>query len=170
MEKNGFKIAVVCVGLWREASLSNAVNILNRAKTVSDYQIVFFHGGEEGIHRPENWKIRCARALVDNGADLVVGSHPHVLQPREYYNGAQIVYSLGNFCYGGSRTPQNRTVIYTVKLTVNAQKQVLHTSSEIIPCFVFTGSLNNYRPTIVSDPAIKQRILDFMDNKRSSPI
>lgn len=170
LEKNGFKIAVVCVGLWREASVPYAITLLNRAKQVSDYQIVFFHGGKEGIHRPENWKIRGARAFVDNGADLVIGSHPHVLQPREYYNGAEIVYSLGNFCYGGSRVPQNRTAIYTARLTVNAQKQVLHTSSEIIPCFVYTGKLNNYRPAIVEDAAIKQRILDFMNNKRSSPL
>ena len=45
-------------------------------------------------------------------ADLVVGSHPHVIQPREIYNDKEIVYSLGNFCYGGNRGPENRTIIY----------------------------------------------------------
>ncbi|MBE6750864.1 MAG: CapA family protein [Ruminococcaceae bacterium] len=168
-EKNGFRVAVVCVGLWREASVPLAVNILNRAKQVSDYQIVFFHGGTEKIHLPENEKIRGARALVDNGADLVIGSHPHVLQPREFYNGVEIVYSLGNFCYGGSRVPENRTVIYTARLTVNNQNQLLHKSSELIPCFVYTGRINNYRPVIISDPTTKQRVLDFMDNKRTTP-
>ena len=49
---------------------------------------------------------------MDAGADLVLGNHPHVLQPREIYKDREIIYSLGNFCYGGSRYPQNRTVIY----------------------------------------------------------
>lgn len=168
-QKNGFRIAVVCVGLWRESSVPLAVNILNRAKQLSDYQIVFFHGGTEKIHLPENEKIRGARALADNGADLIIGSHPHVLQPREFYNGVEIVYSLGNFCYGGSRVPENRTVIYTARLTVNSQNQLIHKDSELIPCFVYTGRINNYRPSIITDPTVKQHVLDFMDNKRSSP-
>ena len=51
--------------------------------------------GTEKIHAPEEWKRRAARKLADNGADLVVGGHPHVLQPREVYKGVEIVYSIG---------------------------------------------------------------------------
>lgn len=170
-EKQGFKIAVVCVGLWAASSANAALPYLNTAKENSDYQIIMFHGGTEKIHAPEEWKRQAARKLVDNGADLVVGSHPHVLQPREVYNGVEIVYSLGNFCYGGSRYPENRTVIYQMELEVDNNKQVVKSTSSIIPCFVHTGgSTSNFQPAIVEDEAVKNQILQFMNGEIDSPI
>lgn len=50
---------------------------------------------------------------IDAGADAVIGSHPHVVQGTETYNGKPIVYSLGNFCFGGNRNPSDTdTMIY----------------------------------------------------------
>lgn len=170
-EKRGFKIAVVCVGLWALSSANAALPYLNTAKANSDYQIIMFHGGTEKIHSPEEWKRQAARKLVDNGADLVVGSHPHVLQPREVYKGVEIVYSLGNFCYGGSRYPENRTVIYQMTLDINKDKQLTKSTSNIIPCYVHTGgSTSNFQPAIVEDEAVKKQILQFMNGEIDSPI
>ena len=171
LEKNGFKIAVICAGLWGQYNVSNIVDRLKTAEQDSDFQVVFFHGGTEKLHAPEKYKVNAAHTFVDNGADLVVGGHPHVLQPREIYNGVEIVYSVGNFCYGGALHPENRTVIY--QYTINVNPKTLNAeahSSDIIPCYVYTGSINNYQPAPITDETHKQKVLDFMDGKTDSPI
>lgn len=169
-EKNGFKIGIICTGLWSSWNANIAVQRLEEIKETTDYQIIFFHGGTEKIHAPEQMKIDAAHKFVDNGADLVVGGHPHVLQPREVYKDVEIIYSLGNFCYGGHRKPENRTVIYQMELTVTEDKQVTAQNSSIIPCYVYTASVNNYQPAVIEDEAEKQKVLDFMDGKTDSPV
>lgn len=169
LEKNGYRIAVICHGLWLEGQAGDIVRRIKAAEADSDFQIVFYHGGTEGVHTPEAWRIRASRRLVDAGADLVLGNHPHVLQPREVYKGVDIVYSLGNFCYGGSRQPKNRTIIYQLTLRIGEGK-LAGTASEIIPCYVHTGaSVNNYCPAPITDEAERQRVLDFMDWKLGQP-
>ena len=91
-----------------------------------------------------------------------------MLQPREIYRGKEIVYSLGNFCYGGSKHPQNRTIIYKTRLTVK-DGALIAQENGIVPCYVYTGSSNNWQPAIIDDPAVRQRVLDFMAWKVSSP-
>lgn len=168
LKKNGFVIAVICHGLWYEAQASDIVRRIKAASKHSDYQIVFYHGGAEAVHQPESWRIRASRRLVDAGADLVIGNHPHVLQPMEEYKGAHIVYSLGNFCFGGNSTPESRTVIYKMLLTIkdgHVQKQ----DASLIPCYVYTGSINNWQPAPIHIEKHKQEVLDFMHGKRERP-
>ena len=170
-EKNGFHIAVICHGLWGEWQAEEVIRCIDIAEQNSDYQIVFYHGGTEGVYEPEAWRIRASRKLVDHGADLIIGNHSHVLQPRETYNGAEIVYSMGNFCYGGHSQPRNRTMIYQMELTINPMEmKVLNQKSTIIPCYVYTGGgNNNFQPAVIEDEWEKQKVLDFMDGKRSTP-
>jgi len=170
-EKKGFRIAVVCHGLWGEWQANEIIECIEEAEKNSDYQIVFYHGGTEGVYEPEQWRVRASRKLVDYGADLVIGNHPHVLQPREVYNGAEIIYSMGNFCYGGHSQPKNRTMIYQMELTVDPMKMELTgQESTVIPCYVFTGGgNNNFQPAVIENETEKQKVLDFMDGKRSTP-
>ena len=171
LEKDGFVIALICHGLWYEGQENTIIERIKEAEKQSDFQIVYYHGGKERIYYPEQWKIRASRRLVDGGADLVIGNHPHVIQPREVYKGVEIVYSMGNFCFGGSKKPENRTILYTFDITFDKNtKEVVNTQSEIIPCYVYSGSTNNYQPTVITDEAVKQRVLDFMDWKLKSPI
>jgi len=169
-EKDGFRVAVICAGLWSEGGVWPIINRLKAAAETSDFQIVFYHGGKEGIHKPEAWKIRASRKLVDAGADVVLGGHPHVLQPMEDYNGADIVYSLGNFCFGGNSHPENRTALYQLTLTVDKDHQLVKKESRLIPFYVYTGSRNNYRPSPITDEAQAQKVLDFMDWKTNKPL
>ena len=170
LEKEGIKIGVVCAALWGQWNVSAGLELLEEVKQNSDFQIVIFHGGTEKVHTPDDYKVHAARAFVDGGADLVVGGHPHVLQPREIYKGVEIIYSIGNFCYGGSRNPENATIIYQMNLTFDKEKNLLEAKSEIIPCYVFTGSVNNYQPAPIEDEEAKNKILMFMDGKADSPI
>ena len=67
-----------------------------------DYLVVYMHWGIERVEKPQEYQRTLGRQLIDAGADLVIGSHPHVLQGIEYYQGKPIVYSLGNFIFGSS--------------------------------------------------------------------
>ncbi len=66
----------------------------------TDYQIVYVHWGTEEKDTPDEYMRALARELVDAGADLIIGSHPHVLQGMEYIDGVPVIYSLGNFLFG----------------------------------------------------------------------
>ncbi len=61
--------------------------------------VVYVHWGVERSDMPEQYQKDMGRGYIDAGADIVIGSHPHVLQGFEWYNGGLIAYSLGNFIF-----------------------------------------------------------------------
>jgi len=73
-----------------------------RTRLHADQIIVTLHWGVEKSDTPERWQRRVAHALIDAGADVVVGHHPHVLQGIERYRRGLIAYSLGNLIFGGN--------------------------------------------------------------------
>ena len=173
-EINGFTIAFVFGSMYSAGGEQAMLVDLEEAKLNSDYQVVYFHGGEEKVHAYEDWKQASCHNLVDHGADLVIGSHPHVLQPMETYNGVNIVYSLGNFVFGGNNYPENRTLIYNQTLTVTQDTttgtfSVTNTDVTLIPCYVYTGESNNYQPAVIENETDKQLVIDFMQGKRELP-
>ncbi|MBP7865161.1 MAG: CapA family protein [Acidobacteria bacterium] len=85
---------------------------IRRARERADAVVVSFHWGPEGSAVPDSRQREWARRVVDAGADLVIGHHPHVLQPIEHYRGALILYSLGNFLFDNRRPDQRETVIF----------------------------------------------------------
>lgn len=118
---------------------------IRAAKAVNDYVVVYVHWGIEREEYPKEYQKTLGHQYIDAGADLVIGSHPHVLQGIEYYNGKPIVYSLGNFVFGSSipktmllkvRLEGDRAVLtvlpgtssagYTRELTEEKEKQEFH--------------------------------------------
>lgn len=165
VDVKGERIGVVYAHFWGSSHLSYIKDALSEMQGKCDYRIVFFHGGEEGTHEPDNYKIDGLRELANSGlCDLIVGSHPHVLQPMEVANGVPIVYSLGNFCYAGSYYPENKTVIFQVLLTVGADHSI-STATRLIPCYVFTGSYNNWQPKLITDKSDSDAVLSIMNSK-----
>jgi poly-gamma-glutamate synthesis protein (capsule biosynthesis protein) len=81
-----------------------------------DWIIVNYHWGVELADYPGDWQIDLARFTIDQGADLVVGHHPQVLQGAEIYKGRPIVYSLGNFIFGGNARRDYDTAVLKVSL------------------------------------------------------
>ncbi len=79
-----------------------ALQEIRAAKEKCDHLVVYVHWGIERNTAPEEYQREMGRQYIDAGADLVVGSHPHVLQEIEYYKGKPIAYSLGNFVFGSS--------------------------------------------------------------------
>jgi poly-gamma-glutamate synthesis protein (capsule biosynthesis protein) len=69
------------------------------ARPLADLVIVCPHWGVEYALKPTHDQVELAHQMIDAGADIVVGSHPHVVQPLEKYHDHWIAYSLGNFIF-----------------------------------------------------------------------
>lgn len=89
-------------GVFSTYDTSLPLKVIEEARQQCDYLVVYVHWGVEKETVPKDYQKAMGRAYIDAGADLVVGSHPHVLQEMEEYKGKTIVYSLGNFVFGSS--------------------------------------------------------------------
>ena len=138
-----------------------------------DLVIASFHWGKEYQYQQNGLQKELAYLAIDSGADLVIGNHPHVLQPIEKYNGKYIAYSLGNFCFGGNKTPKDYdTAIYQQTFIFDSDN-ILQPITEptIIPCSVSSQkNLNNYKPAIAVEPQYSNVLkkLDFSSSAISS--
>jgi gamma-polyglutamate biosynthesis protein CapA len=83
--------------LYAEGSLQGIVADVRAARSTCDILVVSLHWGDEFVDRPSPDDVHLAHAIVDAGADLIVGHHPHVLRGVERYGRGWIAYSLGNF-------------------------------------------------------------------------
>ncbi|HEY9907938.1 MAG TPA: CapA family protein, partial [Thermosynechococcaceae cyanobacterium] len=81
-----------------------------------DWIVVNFHWGQEKATHPAPWQVDLAHYTVDQGADVIVGHHPHVLQGAEVYKGRPIAYSMGNFIFGGNPRSDYDTAVLKVAL------------------------------------------------------
>lgn len=115
--------------------------------------IVNFHWGVEKEYTPNSTQKELAHLAIDEGADLVIGHHPHVLEGIEKYKGKYIAYSLGNFCFGGNKNPSDKdTMIFQQTFTIDADGKVADDDNiNIIPCSLSSSSSkNDYCPTPLS--------------------
>ncbi len=93
----------------------------------ADIRVVSLHWGDEFVPVPAPYQQQLAHRLVDRGANLILGHHPHVLQPVEEYKGALIAYSLGNFVFDQRWGPEVETgAILDVLLTPAIKEWKLH--------------------------------------------
>ncbi|MDD6799327.1 MAG: CapA family protein [Firmicutes bacterium] len=169
LEKYGIRIGLYMTTMYSEWYANRIIDWLDEVKSETDYRIVYYHGGTERTYIPDSWRVRASKKMIDNGADLVIGVHPHVLQPIEYYNGKPIVNSLGNFIFGGSTRSDNRTIIYQIKLSVY-EGEILSIGENIIPCYEFVTVKSNWQPVPIEsdDPAYKM-IMEFLNGDAESP-
>ena len=98
----GFVIGMV--GLGNDTNASDVAGIIDKLRDDgASIIIASCHFGAEGTYEPTDRQKKVAHSLIDDyGVDIVVGTHPHRLQPIEKYNGHYIFYSLSNFCFGGN--------------------------------------------------------------------
>ena len=154
LDVKGIKVGLVGIyvladGMGRQQQVID--NIQSVKEQGAQVVIVSFHWGTEKATYPDDTQKTLAHTAIDNGADLVVGHHPHVLQGIEEYNGKNIVYSLGNFCFGGNRNPADKdTMIFQQTFTFANGELVLDNVKNIIPCSLSSvQEYNDYQPTIL---------------------
>ena len=154
MDVKGIKVGLVGIyelydHLEREQQLKD--NIAKVKADGAQLIIVIFHWGNETETVPDSSQTTLGRIAIDEGADLVCGHHPHVLQGIETYKGRNIVYSLGNFCFGGNSSPSDMdTMIYQQTFTIDADGVKKDNVTNIIPCSISSAAYdgyNNYQPT-----------------------
>ncbi|MFA4827488.1 MAG: CapA family protein [Candidatus Shapirobacteria bacterium] len=108
------------------------INQINQYDSKVDYLIISIHWGNEYLPKPEIWRQNLARQLIDAGADIIHGHHPHVWQPPEIYQGKPIFYSLGNFIFDQSWSYEtSHSQIVRLTLTKNEIQSINYFPVEI---------------------------------------
>jgi poly-gamma-glutamate synthesis protein (capsule biosynthesis protein) len=96
---NGIKIGFVAYNQFAEDNPENVITEVKKIRSETDLVVVFCHWGNEYQLKQADSQKELGHQFIDAGADLIIGSHPHVIQPMEEYNGKRIYYSLGNFIF-----------------------------------------------------------------------
>lgn len=144
-------VKVAFLGFNKLSGVSNGTvkkEIRKAKKKGAKIVIVSFHWGIERDKYPNSAEIKAGRAAIDNGASLVLGHHPHILQGIERYKGRYIVYSLGNFCFGGNSNPKDKdTMIFQQTFYVKNGKLQSKRDAKVIPCSLSsTSRTNDFQP------------------------
>jgi len=127
--------------------------------------ITSFHWGIEKEYHPNARQKTLGRYAISSGSDLVLGHHPHRLQSIEKYKGRYIVYSLGNFCFGGHSNPDDKdTMIFQQTFYVKNGKLLKKNDVKVIPCSISSVShTNNFQPTVLTG-SNKRRVLNKINS------
>ena len=167
MDVKGIKVGLIGIYELKDG-LGRQQQVIDTIQEVKDQGaqviIVSFHWGTEKSNIPDDIQKTLAHLAIDQGADLVVGHHPHVLQGIEKYQGKNIVYSLGNFCFGGNKNPSDKdTMIFQQTFTVETGELVEDDVTNIIPCSLSSESgYNNYQPMVL-EGSEKERVLQKIE-------
>lgn len=140
-------------GVLRAYDPEKYLGVIKAAKEEADYVVASIHFGTEYSNQAEEYQRELARKFIDAGADTVIGSHAHVLQGIEYYNGKPIIYSLGNFWFNEKTL---NSCVFTVDISdVDASLKGVH----FLPC-IQRGCRTEYPDTIEE----RRKVYDFMED------
>ena len=155
---NGLNIGVYCSGTDLAPNKSKALSAIAQLRAEgADYIICAVHWGQELYYEPNAAQKDLAHACIDAGADLIYGSHTHCLQPIEKYGNGMILYSCGNWTFGGNTLPSDPdTAIFQLRLVRGEDGRLVPVGMDIIPCCVSSNiegantkaqNYNDYCPT-----------------------
>ena len=147
----GVRITALGYLQW-EIGCDKIVEAVKRERPDCDILIVNMHWGLEKHYEPVDAQKTYGHAIIDAGADLIIGTHPHVYGGIEKYKGKYIVYSLGNFCFGGNDNPSDkRALMFQQTFNVSADTGVTDGGINVIPVSISSiPNKNNYQPTIMA--------------------
>lgn len=153
-EVNGKKIALIGYHEFGDPATGGTIAKIKQVRESVDYIIVYTHWGAEYQNEFSEYQQQRARKFIDAGADAVLGSHPHVIQPIEIYENKPIFYSLGNFLFDQIFSFEVRHGL-GVKITLGENK----IEYELIPT-----AMKNFQ-TNLADEASKTLILQTLSQK-----
>jgi len=122
------------------------------AKNESDYVVINVHWGQEYKKNPTDKQIKLAHDLIDAGADVIIGHHPHVVESGEIYKNKPIFYSLGNFIFDQVGAQENEGMGVGVVF-----------GGEYVEYYLFPYNINKYHPQLMSMKKTKEFCDTFMD-------
>ena len=149
-DKNGFKIAFIG---WNEfgGKVDRTLDLIKQIKDENYFVIVMPHWGIEYQDYPTDSQKTNARKMIDSGADMIIGSHPHVVEGIEIHQNKPIFYSLGNFVFD-----QNFSYGTTHAITLKITKTDSEEKINILPI-----QIKDSAPSFMED-IDKQKMLDFV--------
>ncbi len=152
---DGIKIGIVSVNEYYEGNSVYTYleeGMIQLRSEGADLVFACTHWGADKTHVIEQEQYDMGHWCIDQGYDLVLGCHPHVLQGIECYNGKYIVYSMGNFCYGGSKNPADKdSMIFQETFTFIDGELRDTTEIRAIPCRLSSvTNLNDYCPVVLT--------------------
>lgn len=141
-----------------------------------DVVVVSLHWGRETHMTPEAWQYKYAKQVMDAGADVIWGHHPHVIQPIHFYQGKPILYSTGNFTFGTMSHVDPSTGIFQLSFRRNAEGKVEVTQLQVIPCETqlspdfrpFELTDEKERKAVFKELMFKKNVYKFFDNPPES--
>lgn len=144
----GLKIGVYTAYHFGKPQIRQSIETLQSQG--AEIIVAAFHSGAEGSYTPTARQKDMFRYAADCGAHIVYNSHPHVLQPMERYGDSVILYSLGNFSFGGNRNPSDKdTVVIQVEVERQADGSMALSQVLAHPCSVSSRvDRNDYQPTL----------------------
>lgn len=169
VEKNGTALYTtesgLTIGLYAAAfsfdddDIKNDIAALRNAG--AEIVICAFHWGIEASYYPDGTQQLIAKVAIDAGADVVYGHHPHVLQPIEVYNNGLILYSVGNFSFGGAAFPKDfDTALLQLEVIRDENGKISLGDLTVIPCTIKgEDGVNSFQPTPVEKGDIYDRVL-----------
>ena len=134
---------------------NSLAQIIRDCENLADITVASFHWGAERFRYPKDYQVAYAHIAIDNGADLVLGHHPHVLQGLEIYKNRLIAYSLGNFVFGSYGNYVQNSAILQVNLTPAGML-----SAQIIPILVYNAEVE-FQPKILRNDQKMQVIREL---------
>ncbi len=164
---NGIPVGLVGINALNETEAEKLEKAIGSVKSLgAKLVIVSIHWGVEKETEPTDEQKEIAHKAIDLGADLVIGTHPHVLQGIEKYNGRYIAYSLGNFCFGGNSNPADKdTAIYRQVFTFVDGVMQEDDNMVIIPATISGhDDYNDYQPAIAEGDRkteIQNKLLEY---------
>ncbi|PMC39765.1 capsular biosynthesis protein [Bacillus sp. UMB0899] len=163
----GVRIGALGYEGWQDTSVIRAQimdDIEELREQGAQIILIHFHWGDEKQYVPNETQTSLAKFSIDSGADLILGHHPHVIQGIEEYKGKFIVYSLGNFMFGGNKNPSDKDT-FVFQQTFYIENGILSEKKEInvIPFSISSvTSHNNYQPTLLNGKEherVKEKII-----------
>lgn len=166
IERNGIRFGFIGYSYPQDADLKNIIARVEKLKNqeACDIVIVSLHWGRETHMTPEHWQYKYAKSVLDGGADMIWGHHPHVIQPIQFYQGKPILYSTGNFTFGTMSKVDPSTGIFQVTFERNDAGKVEVKKLQVIPCE--TQRSPDFRPFELEDEAERKDVFKELTFKK----
>ena len=146
----GKKVAFIGIDLTsRSNNLEEFYRLAAKLKNENNYVVTNIHWGVEYSAKQSTTQTEVAHQLIDNGVDLIIGHHPHVIQPMETYKNKAIFYSLGNFIFDQAGKETNEG--FGVGTVFNGEKMTFT---------LFPYQIKTYQPNLLTP----ERAKIFCDN------
>ena len=165
-EVKGVKIGAVGFSYPQDSDVKKIVSRMDSLREQGcDLVIVSLHWGREVQDTPQSWQFSYARKLIDAGADVIWGHHPHILQQVQFYQGKPIFYSTGNFTFGSMSKVDPDTGIFQLRYEVGENGEIELRNFTVIPCR--TQGKGDFRAYPLTDPEEKKIMLKKLIYKKN---